>query len=430
MASLTIACMPDFDRLYGNRGAQDSITSMADATSTAGQCTGTVAAPRDPSSLPKCACAKGGSARCVPKSEVPESVATQLDTCSVGGPGVCVPDAIVKSGGAAPPSCTTPFGEGRCMSMCVPQVATNAGVLDRGTGDVCAADERCVPCKNPLKSNEPTGVCEIGQGAGATCQAPTPTTKPASDAGVAPSAACPHTGPPVVDGTTFPSCGDGARCVPASVVPTSAASLLARCAGGLCAPEKSIAAGGNYLPKTCASIADAEGRCMNVNIVAVDAQKTLLPVDTCDPNERCAPCFDPTSGADTGTCRTVSCDAPKKAATTFQGCCSQNGADRGKCVPKALVPASQQSKLSSDGGRCAAQTVCAPNEMLTPGFVPPTCNGSSPLGGYSGVCISTCIHRDPIEQFGTSQGTCESGFFCAPCNVLGSPTGAPGCAGQ
>ena len=78
---------------------------------------------------------------------------------------MCVPDPLVKSGGKAPPTCKSPFGEGRCMSVCVPEVAKNADLLNRGEGDVCAEDERCAPCLNPLKNNEPTGVCEIGKAA-------------------------------------------------------------------------------------------------------------------------------------------------------------------------------------------------------------------------------------------------------------------------
>jgi hypothetical protein len=414
--------MPDMPPLAEG----SALTSVKDDAT----CTSSSSTPQDPSALPKCTCAKGGSARCVPKDKVPSNVSSQLASCSEGGPGVCVPDSLVKSGGAAPATCTTGFGEGRCLSLCVPQVADNASVLDRGRGSTCAEDERCVPCTNPLKNNEPTGVCDIGrQPVGACGSAKTSTTGTTSGAGTTPGApACPYTGPPIIDVTKFPSCGDGARCVPTSVVPASAAALLKPCASGLCAPEKSIAAGGQYLPKTCKSIANAEGRCTNVNIPAVDAEKSSLPVDVCDPNERCAPCFDPTNAKDTGACRSVSCDAPKQPATTFKGCCSQGGVDRGKCVPQSMVPASEQSKLSDDDGHCSAGVeLCAPNEMLDPSFVPPSCTGQGLVGSYSGVCLSSCIPLDPIQQLGTSQGTCKSGFFCAPCVALGSPTGAPGC---
>ncbi|CAN5925787.1 hypothetical protein BH11MYX4_BH11MYX4_11700 [soil metagenome] len=390
---------------------------------------GVALAPEDPSKYPKCACAtKGGAARCIPKAKVPANVSSQLEACTEGGAGVCVPDPLVKSGGAAPPTCKSPFGEGRCMSLCVPEVAKNADLLGRGENDSCAADERCAPCLNPLKNNEPTGVCEIGKPVVACDpKAGTPAPSPA------PSLACPYTGPPVVDVTKFPSCGDGARCVPASLVPASSAAMLKPCATGLCAPEKSIAAGGQYVPRTCAAVAGAEGRCLNVNISQVEAQKAQLTRDTCDASELCAPCFNPIDGKDTGACKSASCDAPKQPAKTFTACCSKHGTSRAKCVPKAIVPASQAGNLDDDGGTCAKDAeLCVPNEMLQPNFKGPACTGSTFLtGGYTGVCLSDCLSFSFIEKLGISRGSCTDDFKCAPCTnpLTGKATGAPGCPG-
>lgn len=386
-------------------------------------------APEDPAKFPKCACAaKGGAARCVPKDKVPASVAGQLETCTQGGAGVCVPDPLVRSGGKAPPTCTSPFGEGRCMSTCVPEVAKNADLLNRGEGDVCAEDERCTPCLNPLKNNEPTGVCEIGKATPATCDA-----KSSPGGPPAPAVKCPYEGPPVVDVSTFPACGDGARCVPSSLVPAQSAAMLETCATGLCAPEKSIAAGGQYLPKTCKALAGAEGRCLNVNIPQVDAQKAQLSRDVCDPSELCTPCFNPIDGKETGACKSVSCDAPKQPATTFKACCNSQGSARAKCVPKAIVPASQQGNLDDDDGTCAeGSELCVPNEMLQPNFKGPACTGSSLLtGDYTGVCLSDCLHFGFIQSLGISRGSCTKGFKCAPCTnpLTGQATGAPGCPG-
>ena len=44
------------------------------------------------------------------------------------------------------------------------------------------------------------------------------------------------------------------------------AKQLKTCSTGVCAPRKSIAALGNYVPKTCVSIASSEGRCSNIGI--------------------------------------------------------------------------------------------------------------------------------------------------------------------
>lgn len=383
----------------------------------------------DPETLPKCACGSGGTARCVPKEKVPGVVADQLEACSEGGPGVCVPDKLVASGGGAPTTCKSPFGEGRCMNLCVPEVAKNAALLNRGEGDACDEDERCVPCLNPLKNNEPTGVCEIGK--------PVPACDESGGGGGAPApgpgVSCPYTGPPIVDVTTFPSCGDGARCVPSNLVPGEQASKLKTCEGGLCAPEKSIAAGGQHLPKTCTAVAGAEGRCLNVNLPDIEAQRSLLSRDVCDANELCAPCFNPIDGKETGACKSVSCDQPSKPAKTFNACCTSQGATRAKCVPSTMVPESQRGNLDDDDGTCVEGVeLCVPNEMLVPGFKGSPCEGSTFLSGdYTGVCLSDCLHFSFIQKLGISRGNCMQGFKCAPCTnpLTGQPTGAPGCPG-
>lgn len=419
-AALFVACTaPDFEGTgLGGKAGSNASPRSGDL-----ECTGPSSlAPEDPASYPKCACAKGGAARCVPKEKVPGTVASQLDACD--GAGVCVPDDLVKSGGAAPPTCQSSFGEGRCMSLCVPEVAKNGSLLTRGDGDVCGEDERCVPCLNPLKGNTPTGVCEIGKPQPAEC---TSGGGPSSGPPAPQNVACPYEGPPLVDVKTFPSCGDGARCVPENLVPASSAAQLAKCAGGLCAPEKSIAAGGQYRPKTCKSLAGAEGRCLNTAIVAVASQKASLPQDACDANERCTPCFSPIDGKDTGACSSVSCDAPKLPKVTFKGCCEDDGVFRGKCVPKAMVPASAQDKLDDEGCVEGAE-LCSPSENLDPTYKPPTCTASSFLiGDYSGVCVSDCVDFSFLEALATVRGSCQKGFTCAPCVRNGQPTGAPGC---
>src|SRR6185369_12154015 len=124
-----VACMPDQGDLVGSKSKDDS--SPADNKSEAVECGGPTLSPQDPSKFPKCSCKAGGQARCIGKDKVPASVSSKLDSCSEGGPGVCVPDPLVKSGGAAPPTCKSAFGEGRCMSLCVPDVAKNASLLNR-----------------------------------------------------------------------------------------------------------------------------------------------------------------------------------------------------------------------------------------------------------------------------------------------------------
>src|SRR4051812_37105303 len=85
-ALFVAACsMPDIggsnlagDKQKGNGGDGTSSPS-SDA------CVSVALAPTDPGTFPKCACAKGGAARCVPKDKVPTEVSASLDTCTEGG---------------------------------------------------------------------------------------------------------------------------------------------------------------------------------------------------------------------------------------------------------------------------------------------------------------------------------------------------------
>ncbi len=254
---------------------------------------------------------------------------------------------------------------------------------------------------------------------------PTTSVQPAAPSKPAPPPAptCPFSGKPL-DVSMFPTCLDGGRCVPDSLIPADQQKRLSKCPDGFCVPEKILAAEGNYLPKSCTSIAGGEGRCISMVFPDIAAQKDSLPQDVCDANERCAPCWDPTNGMETGACTSVSCDSPKKPKVVFPDCCMM----RGKCVPLTMIPKSEASSLASD--TCDANAArCVPSEMLKTDWVPPKCKGMGLIGGYDGVCMSDCIPRDFLAQIGTSQGDCTKGFFCAPCkNPLdGTPTGAPGC---
>jgi hypothetical protein len=171
-----------------------------------------------------------------------------------------------------------------------------------------------------------------------------------------------------------------------------------------------------------------DGRCVNVNIPDIEKQKDSLPQDVCDANERCAPCFSPLDGKEIGACRSVSCDSPKQPTVTFPGCCVDHNVARGKCVPQASVPADRRDKLDNDS--CSQGNLCAPNESLDPTFKPIACVANTFLvGNYTGVCVSDCVKLGFFESLGTDTGSCTSGFFCAPCESFGQPTGAPGCPG-
>lgn len=376
--------------------------------------------PQDPAKLPKCECKSGGAARCVTLGKLPTALSNQLEKCD-SDKGACVPDTLIASGGKAPPTCTAKGKEGRCLSMCVPLVAKYASsVLTRGDDDACPADERCVPCENPLDGTA-TGVCEIGQPRPATCDA-----KAKDGAGIAvnPGEAitCPFKGTPA-DPTRFPECGRGGRCLDSSLIADpKIAARLARCDRGLCVPEIYVKEKGQHLPKSCSSFAGIEGRCFSMVFRDVGEQKELLQQDACAVDERCVPCFNPATGEPTGACDTVSCDKARGAARPLRDCCRQGGSFRGKCVPRKDVPASFLPRLSGDG--CGGTDVCAPSENLDPNSAPVLCAAD----GGKGVCVSNCIEFDFLEELFLDRGSCRSDQTCVPCRLpSGQPSNAPGC---
>jgi hypothetical protein len=250
---------------------------------------------------------------------------------------------------------------------------------------------------------------------------------PGTDAN-APS--CPYTGPEI-DVSIFPACGEagGGRCMPTASVPENERAQLAACPAGFCVPEKFLKVQGNFVPKTCKSIADGEGRCMSTVVPQIADQKSSLPQDVCDANERCAPCFNPLDGKDTRACSATACDSPKTKGAAFPGCCKDSaGKNRGVCMPTTALPPEALANLEQK--ECESAALCAPADNFEPGYVPPKCTASSLLGKYDGVCISSCVKRDFFTQLGTAQGTCAAGSFCAPCKnpLTGGPSGAPGCA--
>lgn len=393
-----------------------------------GQCTGGPAVqPMDPSTLPACGaavCADSPNAHCVPSDKVPANVAAQLAKCADGA-SYCVPDPFIKSGGAPPPHCKSlNAADGVCLSVCVPQVKQYQTLLPQ---DSCASDERCAPCVNPL-TNMPSGACDLGKGQSCDGGNAPPVNNPTPSPPM-----CPYTGPPLVDVSKLPSCGGGAHCVSATLVPPAMASQLAACTApnsGLCAPDNFIQAAGNFVPRTCASLDAAEGRCLNVVIPQVKAEMAQLTQDICTADEKCVPCFSPLDGKPTGACK-LSCDpGPTKPAVVFASCCKMNNADYGRCVPKTIIPMSLQSNLGKDSCANTQTDLCVPSENLDPSFKPPACTGQGLIGGpYTGVCLSKCLKFGFIQSLGISQGSCDDLHDCAPCTnpLTGRPTGAPGC---
>jgi hypothetical protein len=99
-----------------------------------------------------------GDGLCVPSELVPENSRSQvsaLDCQPQGGAQVvCAPAEKVRDFAFKYPSCAN--GAGACISSCLIQANPNANLLYR---DVCAEDEKCVPCVNPVDQTR-TGACD------------------------------------------------------------------------------------------------------------------------------------------------------------------------------------------------------------------------------------------------------------------------------
>jgi hypothetical protein len=326
--------------------------------------------PCDDPTLPLCT-----DGRCVPNSLVPEGAVELLRACDDGNR--CVPGSFIeKFGEFIAPTCRSiDDAEGRCLSLCIPQVAEQAGFLPQ---DTCESFERCAPCFDP-RTGESTGACNQGCDGG-PCEA----------------------------AVTFARCcGDQGSCVPSSVVPEADQSLLGTdtCTGAdrLCAPD--ALASSTYIPPTCRSVIDAEGRCLASCIPQIEAQASLLPQDTCADGELCAPCYDPVGGGTTGACERNG-DEPTEDPVLFDECCNTEGS----CVPTEILSEAQQGALGQDS--CEEDFLCAPKVFAGPGLRAETCES---IGGAEGRCLPECVPMVAARADQLPKDICEDGQLCAPC---------------
>jgi hypothetical protein len=399
---------------YGDLG--DMGAKKTDKTESAATCSAGMAGA-DPESLKACTGTKTGSkGRCVPKSTL-GSFSDTFEAAGCSGDSACVPEQLVKEGTKIElKDCTAVLNSpGKCFWPLAAQVIENYDLLKSATKGQCEGDQICAPCTDPRTQAE-TGVCSLGgDSGGGDCKGgdakPAPAAKPAA-------AQCPQVDP-ILDESAFKqdSCASNMLCVDVGLVGADKASLLAKCATGVCAPKKSVLRGGNYVPKTCKSLAGAEGRCSNIGVPQIAEQKDVLPQADCDADERCAPCFDPTSGKETGACSQASCDKPKEKAVTFAECCGGGG----KCVPTSAVGGNADS-LNVD--TCTGDTpVCAPKAFL-PGGTPKKCGAI--LGIVKGVCASACsINKNGLVKRLIESDDCADSEVCVPCDS--APPGTAGC---
>lgn len=233
-------------------------------------------------------CGPNALGRCLDAGLVPAGQADMLAMCADGT--LCVPDRLIASNGNPEPIvCDSIAGaEGRCLSMCIPDVkeqAASAGLPQ----DVCSLGDVCVPCYSPLDGTS-TGACTLGA--------------PGCDA-------------PVDPPTSFASCCDdkgGGKCIPEATLGASAEKLGqdSCAAGSKCVPsvlfEAQMAGLSSYSAPSCTTdgfIGGGEpGACLPTCIP--DADSFLLSQGDCNNDyENCAPCETPVIGGSSGACEPI-----------------------------------------------------------------------------------------------------------------------------
>jgi hypothetical protein len=223
--------------------------------------------------IPPCACA---GTRCMPAARVPMSQRGMLSVCPGG---YCVPDDFVRTANNfVPPTCR-PFagmGEGRCLSRCLPTVASQAAMLSQST---CTATQVCVPCFDP-RTMASTMACNQ------SCDP----------------------GPREPPFRFQDCCGGRAKCVPAMSVPSAQRDSLTAmtCPSGfLCAPNENLDP--THRPVACRATPNRipilgqlpaySGFCVSTCVNRSFFERLGTTQGTCPSGFFCGPCRRPLGGA-------------------------------------------------------------------------------------------------------------------------------------
>ncbi len=246
----------------------------------------------------------------------------------------------------------------------------------------------------------------------------------------------PDTADPVLDPESYDECDlcDNAHCVPTdhfgTDIPESSYDKVPKCQDSerlRCVPDKLIETGGKFILKSCRSANNEEGRCVSLCVPEVKILQDYLPVDVCDEDERCAPCYNSATGVSMGTCE-MSCDTgPVEAPFLFERCCNSVGA----CAPSIMVPANVRDQLGQD--TCEAGELCAADDFFDIEYIPAPCDSTAIRKNETttvvleGRCMPDCIPS--VATFAESgifpQDICPEHFVCAACySPAGHPTGA------
>jgi hypothetical protein len=342
---------------------------------------------------------------------------------------LCVPREFATDADYTPRKCLSVFGlKGACLSPCLPDVQNASITLPKAD---CPADQVCAPCVDPTTKKE-TGACDFGLMA---CE----------DPGSLDDCTPLQPEPSIL--SQFETCCEKgpAHCASVDFVPADQRKDLNTCPDGqsYCVPDEILVRGGKHQPATCKSVGGREGRCLSVCVKSVADQLDLLPVSSCQPHERCAPCYDPRTGMGTGACTVGPCDKPKDPPKTFEKCGGGTNGEGALCVPSSLVAGKDRCNFDNIGckaGGCTEPgTLCVPQKMIDAGstFEPKKCEASmsgylalfmtifnDPFSAFSkmeeyadGRCISKCmrdVRLNPSASLLGSSG-CDSDEICVPC---------------
>ncbi len=359
--------------------------------------------PSDPPVIFDSCC--NGISVCLPEAAVPEEERSNFNRIGCESTELCVPRNLATDT-YIPHHCRSwNNAEARCLPACLPKVAANAARIEQGD---CPDEYLCAPCYDHV-SQEDSGSCSLGGG-----------DEPQQDKSE----------------YVFPECcGGNSVCAPLEAIADDDEHRFNKetCSDDneLCVPKNialdPLGYGADQIH--CESWGGGEGRCLSecLNDV-IEVAATLKPdsdgyEDGCESGSLCAPCYDPVTGDLTDAC-TEAGDAPTESPYQFQKCCPQDEITRGTCIPSALVPPGDRSRLEDDNaadevcdveGQLDEDFLCVPTELaIDPDLeLPSDC---SSIG--AGLCMANCFSTlNP----GILHGDCaDPNDDCLPC-LFGAP---------
>ena len=229
--------------------------------------------------------------------------------------------------------------------------------------------------------------------------------------------ACESTEPPWSAPTPLCCHGIG-QCLPGRFIPEEQRDFLGTdsCAGDLLCVPSDFVDDEAFVPLSCRSLLDAEGRCVPECLPDVLENADRMPRDACPEFHVCAPCFDPMTAASTGLCDFANDPGPTEDPKTFDFCCH----DLGRCFPGDLVDEDYRDNLAADS--CGEDMFCTPEAFTEDDFVLQDCRG---VLGSEGRCVPDCLNDlgDQVELMPVD--VCPEFHRCLPCYDLrdGESTG-------